>query len=152
MKSSGVGVKGLRAATKAAAAGLLLLLPLVVCVTGHCVTTRAAAGAARAQGAASGAEQLPALLAYDGRTPPDVKVVGTEARDGVTVEDVTFKGPGGTPVEAYVARTTVTRRAKTSSSSTSPRRPRSVWRPTPPTTRWTPRPSGATGPSGWPSV
>jgi dienelactone hydrolase len=62
------------------------------------------AGAAQTQGAASGDEQLSALLAYDGRTPPDVKVVGTEARDGVTVEDVTFKGPGGAPVEAYVVR------------------------------------------------
>ena len=60
--------------------------------------------AARAQGAASGAEQLSALLAYDGSAAPEVKVVGTQARDGVTVEDVTFKGASGETVAAYVVR------------------------------------------------
>jgi cephalosporin-C deacetylase-like acetyl esterase len=104
MRSNGVGVKGLRAATRAAGTGLLLLLPFVVCVHGYRATAQAAAGAARTQDAASGAEQLPALLAYDGRTPPDVKVVGTQARDGVTVEDVTFEAQGGARVEAYVVR------------------------------------------------
>jgi dienelactone hydrolase len=70
----------------------------------YCGTPQAAAGAAQAQGTPAGADTLPALLAYDERTPPDIKVVGTETRDGVTVEDITFKGPGGTPVEAYVVR------------------------------------------------
>lgn len=108
MKSNGVGVKGLSAATTAAAAGLLLLASVLVCVPGCRATTRAA-GTARTQGAPAGADTLSALLAYDGRTPPDVKIVGTEARDGVTVEDITFKGPGGAPVEAYVVRPTAGR-------------------------------------------
>jgi sugar lactone lactonase YvrE/dienelactone hydrolase len=63
------------------------------------------AGAARAQGTTpAGAETLSALFADDARTPPAVKVLGTEARDGVTVEDITFEGSGGAPVEAYLVR------------------------------------------------
>ena len=64
----------------------------------------AGAGAARAQDAPAGAEALPSLLAHDSRTPPNVKVTGAEARDGVTVEDITFEGVGGAPVAAYVVR------------------------------------------------
>lgn len=65
-----------------------------------------AAGAAAQQKAAraEGAEQLNVLLAYEGSAAPEVKVVGTQARDGVTVEDVTFKGEGGAPIAAYVVR------------------------------------------------
>jgi dienelactone hydrolase len=91
-------------ATGGFAAGALLLLAALVCAPVYGGTPQAPGSAAQAQGAAAGADTLPALLAYDGRTPPEVKVVGTEARDGVTIEDVTFKGPGGASVEAYVVR------------------------------------------------
>jgi dienelactone hydrolase len=96
VESGGVRARTSRTAAGRFAAGALLLLAALV----PCWTPRAA----RAQGAAASADTLSALLAYDGATPPDVKVVGTEARDGVTVEDVTFKGPGGAPVQAYVVR------------------------------------------------
>jgi dienelactone hydrolase len=49
---------------------------------------------------AAGLEQL---LAYDATAPLDLKVVGTERRDGAVVEDVTFRGVGET-IEAYVVR------------------------------------------------
>lgn len=104
MKSNGVGVKGYGLTMKAAGLLLLLLLSVLASAPGYCGTTQAAAATTQTQGDPAGAETLPALLAYDGRTPPDVKVVGTVARDGVTVEDVTFRGPGGSPVEAYVVR------------------------------------------------
>lgn len=81
-----------------ASAGLLLLGALV-CTPVYGGKPQAS-GTAQAQGAPAGT--LSSLLAYDGRTPPDVKVVGAETRDGVKVEDVAFKGPGGAPVEAYV--------------------------------------------------
>jgi thiol-disulfide isomerase/thioredoxin/dienelactone hydrolase len=55
---------------------------------------------AAATSSAAGLEQL---LAYDAAAPLDLKVVGTERRDGVTVEDVTFGGVGET-VQAYVVR------------------------------------------------
>ncbi|HEX8338658.1 MAG TPA: hypothetical protein VF621_18200 [Pyrinomonadaceae bacterium] len=83
--------------------GALVLLAALACAPADC-RARQAPGAARAQGGPAGSDTLPALLAYDDKTPPEVKVVGTEARGGVTVEDVTFKGPGGAPVEAYVVR------------------------------------------------
>ena len=45
------------------------------------------------------------LLAYDAAQPLDLRVVGTERQDGVTVEDITFRGAsGGAPVAAYVVR------------------------------------------------
>jgi len=49
---------------------------------------------------AAGLEQL---LAYDAGAPIDLKVVGTERRDGAVVEDVTFAGVGET-IQAYVVR------------------------------------------------
>ncbi|MET0650086.1 MAG: hypothetical protein ABW208_26050 [Pyrinomonadaceae bacterium] len=104
VKSDGGRTKNSRTATGGFAAGALLLLAALACVPVYGGTPQASAGAAQAQGSTAGADTLSALLAYDGRTPPEVKVVGTEARDGVTVEDVTFKGPGGAPVEAYVVK------------------------------------------------
>jgi dienelactone hydrolase len=57
-------------------------------------------------GAAS--SQTPALdqiLAYETVKPADVKVVGTEKKVGVTVQDVTFASVGEpNPVQAYVVR------------------------------------------------
>lgn len=104
---SGGGKDSRRAAGSRIGAGALvvvvLLLPALVCAPASYAARRASA-APRPQGAAAGADTLSALLAYDGRTPPEVKVVGAETRDGVTVEDVAFKGPGGAPVEAYVVR------------------------------------------------
>jgi sugar lactone lactonase YvrE/dienelactone hydrolase len=66
----------------------------------------ASAAPARAQAATTQAapETLSTLFADGARTPPAVKVVGTEARDGVTTEDITFEGSGGAPVEAYLVR------------------------------------------------
>jgi sugar lactone lactonase YvrE/predicted esterase len=101
MKSDGARAKPSSAAACGVAAGrraafALVLSAALVCAAGY-------RGAA-AQGDAQGAEQLSALLAYDTRTPPAVKVTGTEARDGVTVEDVTFEGAGGAPIAAYVVR------------------------------------------------
>ena len=46
---------------------------------------------------------LESLLAYDAAAPLNLKVVGTERRDGAVVEDVTFDGVGET-VQAYVVR------------------------------------------------
>lgn len=43
------------------------------------------------------------LLAYDSSLPLDVKVIGTETRDGVTVEDITFRGAVG-PQQAFLVR------------------------------------------------
>ena len=79
-----------------------------LCAAALLAATCCAPGAVRARAqtapAAATAGTLPALLADDGRVPPDLRVVGTETREGVTVEDVTFKGPGGAPVAAYVVR------------------------------------------------
>lgn len=103
VKSGGGREKNSRTAAVRISAGALALSAALVCAPAYC-GARQAAGAARAQAAPAAADTLPALLAYDGRTPPEVKVVGAETRGGVTVEDVTFKGPGGAPVEAYVVR------------------------------------------------
>ena len=46
---------------------------------------------------------LAQLLAYDTAAPLNLKVVGTERRDGAVVEDVTFEGVGET-IQAYVVR------------------------------------------------
>jgi thiol-disulfide isomerase/thioredoxin/dienelactone hydrolase len=46
---------------------------------------------------------LQKLLAYDEAAPLGLKVVGAERRDGVTIEDVTFRGEGET-IQAYVVR------------------------------------------------
>lgn len=75
--------------------GALLALALLAC-----------AGTAAAQ---DGAPRAPAavdsLLAYDARWPLDVRVVGTERRGGVTVQDVTFASvAGGAPTQAYLVR------------------------------------------------
>jgi dienelactone hydrolase len=44
-------------------------------------------------------------LAYDAAKPLDVKVVGTEKKAGVTIQDVTFSSVAGNPpIEAYVVR------------------------------------------------
>lgn len=57
-------------------------------------------GAAGAQGPA-----LDQILAYEAVKPADVKVVGTEKKDGVAIEDVTFASVGEpTPVQAYIVR------------------------------------------------
>ncbi len=88
-------------ATGRIALAALLLLAALVCVPVYDGRPQAS-GTVQAQGAPAGSDTLSSLLAYDGRTPPDVKVVGAETRDGVKVEDVTFKGPGGANVEAYV--------------------------------------------------
>lgn len=57
-------------------------------------------GAASAQGPA-----LDQILAYETVKPADVKVVGTEKKDGVTIEDVTFASVGEPiPVQAYIVR------------------------------------------------
>ncbi len=64
------------------------------------------AGAAAAQGGPPAARNpLDSLLAYDARRPLDLRVVGTERRDGVTVQDVTFASvAGGAPTQAYLVR------------------------------------------------
>ncbi|MDQ3805715.1 MAG: hypothetical protein M3416_18035, partial [Acidobacteriota bacterium] len=49
------------------------------------------------------ADGLEQLLAYDASAPLELKVVGAERRDGVTVEDITFRGVGET-IQAYVVR------------------------------------------------
>ena len=46
---------------------------------------------------------LARLLAYDASAPLNLKVVGTERRDGAVVEDVTFEGVGEM-IQAYVVR------------------------------------------------
>lgn len=77
-----------------------LLLGTLLC---GALEARAQGGASAA--AAASAPTLEQLLAYDSEAPTDVKVVGKEERDGVTVEDVTFaSAAGGRPVEAYVVR------------------------------------------------
>lgn len=58
---------------------------------------------ASAQSPAPRAERLEQLLAYDAAAPLDVKVVGTKRQDGVTIEDITFRGAAGDEViQAYV--------------------------------------------------
>jgi dienelactone hydrolase len=66
----------------------------------------ACAGAAAAQGGPPAARNpLDSLLAYDARRPLELRVVGTERRDGVTVQDVTFASvAGGAPTQAYLVR------------------------------------------------
>lgn len=91
-KSDEVRVKESRAAGRAIAWGILFIMTALACQT------------ARAQGPQAGPETLSTLFADEARTPPAVKVVGTEARDGVTVEDITFEGSGGAPVAAYLVR------------------------------------------------
>ncbi|HEX8355247.1 MAG TPA: hypothetical protein VF611_20245 [Pyrinomonadaceae bacterium] len=94
------------------AAGVLLILSALACAPGFGGTPRAAQASAQASAQTSaqtrddpaGAGGLPALLADDARAPLDVKVVATESRDGVAVDDITFRGSGGAPVEAYVVR------------------------------------------------
>lgn len=97
MKSDEVKVKKPRAATGAIAPGILFIMTALVCQAALTVS-------ARAQAPQAGPETLSALLADDARTPPAVKVLGTEARDGVTIEDITFEAGGGAPVAAYVVR------------------------------------------------
>jgi sugar lactone lactonase YvrE/dienelactone hydrolase len=77
--------------------GALLIMTALVCQAAWAVP-------ARAQVPQAAPETLSALFADDARTPPAIKVVGTEARDGVTVEDITFEGSGGATVEAYLVR------------------------------------------------
>ena len=51
------------------------------------------------------ATPLDRLIAYDAAAPLGVKIVGTERKDGVEVQDVTFaSAAGGSPIEAYVVR------------------------------------------------
>jgi len=69
-----------------------------------CCAAAATARQRPERGGSAAADTLSALLADETRTPPEVKVVGAEARDGVTVEDVTFSGTGRAPVEAYLVR------------------------------------------------
>jgi cephalosporin-C deacetylase-like acetyl esterase len=58
-----------------------------------------------AMGPASRAADLSQILSYDASVPLDVKVVGTEKRPEVTVQDITFRSvAGGAPVQAYVVR------------------------------------------------
>ena len=75
--------------------GAVLALALLAC-----------AGAAAAQGGPpAGRTPLDSLLAYDARPPLDLRIVGTERRDGVTVQDVTFASvAGGAPTQAYLVR------------------------------------------------
>ncbi len=78
--------------------GALLIMTALACQAALTVP-------ARAQGTTqAGPETLSTLFADEARTPPAVKVLGTEARDGVTVEDITFEGSGGATVEAYLVR------------------------------------------------
>lgn len=46
------------------------------------------------------------ILAYDSSLPLEVKVIGSETSDGVTVEDITFRGVVGSqpPQQAYLVR------------------------------------------------
>jgi dienelactone hydrolase len=67
----------------------------------------APAATARQQPERSGpaTDTLSTLLADDSRAAPEVKVIGADTRDGVTVEDIVFPGAAGRgPVEAYVVR------------------------------------------------
>ena len=51
------------------------------------------------------AATLEGELAYDAAKPLDVKVVGTEKKAGVTIQDVTFSSVAGNPpIQAYVVR------------------------------------------------
>jgi dienelactone hydrolase len=62
------------------------------------------AGPAVAQAGATQAADLGQLLAYES-TPIDVKVVGTEKKGDVRIEDVTFGSVAGNPpIQAYVVR------------------------------------------------
>jgi dienelactone hydrolase len=56
--------------------------------------------------AAAQPAQLEKELAYDTGRPLDVKVVKTEKKPGVTIQDITFASavPDGKPIEAYVVR------------------------------------------------
>jgi pimeloyl-ACP methyl ester carboxylesterase len=61
-------------------------------------------GPAVAQGGAPPAADLGQLLAYESK-PLDVKVVGTEKKGDVRVEDITFGSVAGNPpIQAYVVR------------------------------------------------
>lgn len=75
--------------------GAMLALALLAC-----------AGAAAAQaGPPAARTPLDSRLAYDARPPLEVRVVGTERRDGVTVQDVSFASvAGGAPTQAYLVR------------------------------------------------
>jgi thiol-disulfide isomerase/thioredoxin len=55
------------------------------------------------QPAATPPADLERLLSYDAAAPLNLKVVGTERRDGVSVADVTFDGVGET-IQAYLVR------------------------------------------------
>ncbi|HEY0170032.1 MAG TPA: SMP-30/gluconolactonase/LRE family protein [Pyrinomonadaceae bacterium] len=90
-------MKKSRAAGGSIASGILFIMTALACQAAWAVP-------ARAQGPPSGPETLSALLADDARTPPAVKVLGTEARDGVTIEDITFEAGGVAPVAAYIVR------------------------------------------------
>lgn len=68
----------------------------------YAATVTARQQAERAGSAA--ADTLSALLADDSRTMPEIKLIGTETRDGVTIEDITFTGSARAPIEAYVVR------------------------------------------------
>lgn len=59
-----------------------------------------------AQGDAARSVGLGRLLAHGDGPPLDLKVVGSERRDGVTVDDLTFRGvtAGGAPVQGYLVR------------------------------------------------
>lgn len=57
-----------------------------------------------AQGTAQQAVHLDQVLAYEAGTP-EVKVVGSQQKSGVRIDDVTFASvAGGDPVQAYVVR------------------------------------------------
>ena len=82
---------------------LLLLLGALACV----LPSPAARGfEAPAQEEATRAGGLERLLAHDAGPPLDLKVVGSQRREGVTVDDLTFRGvtAGGAPVQAYLVR------------------------------------------------
>ena len=64
-----------------------------------------AAAALLLSGVVPAAAQLDQLLAYDSSKPLDVKVVGTEKKGDVQVEDITFGSVAGNePVQAYLVR------------------------------------------------
>lgn len=98
--------KGFRAALKLLTMGVPLLLAVLVLAAGCRGAEPQAAGQGpdRGPSAPAGTGTLSALLGDETRNPPEVKAVGTETREGVTVEDITFKGSGGAPVEAYLVR------------------------------------------------
>jgi dienelactone hydrolase len=102
MKVRPVKITTVSLRTTARARGALSFSILLLCALAWGVPLSPAPSA---RAGVAGTDGLAQLLSYDAQAPLDLKSVGTERRDGVTVEDITFRGASGAaPVEAYVVR------------------------------------------------